>query len=429
MERIPILLMVGVLALGCASRGEPASATPEPVAAKPEPAPAKASGASAEDRPVSAAAARIYKLGEQRYAEGRYPEAVALWGHALLQLSPDASADAVRHKLFARMGHGLLMAHASTGDPQFLADGKEMCELYLAKHEELFGDTEKARAARGDFYELLYEFEWRLENAAEPSADEPSSDTASVAAASMGEVARTAEAAKAPKAAETPAETPAETESTAEIAAADVEIDEGDELYRFIKVRKIEWATLDDPSVQAYHADDRFLGPSLLDYGSEPVQGPRVLVRVAGLPRPLDAEASASTRKVARRLAYEVIRRARPALQQCYEVAMARSPVLDTRVDVSLTVERDGTVKQPLLVAGSLIDAEGDVCLAEALRDVALSAPEHGEALAVSVPLLFFSESEKTAGELIRHADVGSGRGYEHTTGPEPMPPIDEWAR
>lgn len=405
---------VVVLTLGCATKREPATVSPEPSSptATAEPTTPEPDERSRQ-RTVSPTAARIYMLGEERFAEGRYPEAVALWGHALLQLSPDASADTVRHKLLARMGHGLLQAYGATGDPSFLADGKAMCELYLAKHEALFGETEGALAERGDFYELLHEFEWRLEASVEAAASQQPSGAASAAAASMAE-----------KAAEPQAQPEAEAEPTAQtVATAGVELDDGDELQRFIRVRRVQWAKLDDPEVQAYFRDQRFLGPSLLDYGNDWAQEPRVLVRVAGLPRPLDAQADAVRRQTARRLGFAVVDHARPALRRCYELAMTRDPVMAARVDVSLTVDRDGTVDQPLLVGGSLVDAEGDVCLAQALRDVALASTEHGEALAIAVPLLFFFQDAKTDG------DITGARGPGYGSVPDPMPPIDEFDR
>ena len=109
----------------------------------------------------------------------------------MLQLPADPSADEVRHKLLARMAYGLLQANAATGDPSYLHDGQAMCELYLAKHEELFGDTEPARAQRGEIYELLYEFDSRLD-ALDPeqlelelaAADEPEAAVAAVASPS-----------------------------------------------------------------------------------------------------------------------------------------------------------------------------------------------------------------------------------------------------
>ncbi|MCX4247609.1 hypothetical protein [Paraliomyxa miuraensis] len=373
--------------------------------------------------PVSAAASRIYLLGEERYAEARYPEAVALWGHAMLQLPADSSADGVRHKLLARMGHGLLQAFKASDDPAYLRDGKAMCELYLAEHEELFGQTDRALAERGEIYELLYEFEWRLEH----EADAPSDDDATADESSAAVV---AEALTPSPSVAGPPGAASESDDPEPATAPEGELpEEGEgELYRFIRVRRVEWARLDDPRVIAFLRDTRDTGPSLLDAGNDLVQAPRVLVRAGGLPQALQADAGAPTRRAARRVGLEVIESARAELRRCYEVAMTRDPVIVTRVEVQLTVEPDGHVTQPMLVGGSLIDAEGDACMAQALRETRLANAGLSEPLAIAMPVQFFLQEAKYDQELFWRERPEGGRAYDSTAGPEPMPTIDAWA-
>ncbi len=343
-------------------------------------------------------------LGEARYAEGRFAEAVALWGHTMLQLPADPSADTIRHKLLARMGYGLLQANAATGDPSYLADGQAMCELYLARHEELFGNAEDAQAQRGEIYELLYEFDSRLdqlgaEDDLGAAQDEAESDR---------------------------------------VAAADTTVDEDDDVdesieteegeVRLINVRRIAWADPDDPRVRAFLRDKRFTGPSMLDNRNDVMTGPRVLVRAGAVPRALGDGATLAMRKAARTHGLALIETARPALAHCYEVAMAREFVPATRVELELTVEPDGTVSHPQLVDGGLVDAIGDVCAAEALRELKLPEVTLTESLAVWVPIHFFFQDAAMASELSVRGGSGDHTGYEGAAQKFDLPSIDAFA-
>lgn len=340
-------------------------------------------------------------LGEERYAEGRFDEAVALWGHAMLQLPADPSADIVRHKLVARMGYGLLQAHHATGDMSYLVDGQAMCELYVAKHEELFGDTESAKELRGEIYELLYEFDSRLDGQMTMEEDEDE-DATQIAAAD-------------PPTADPPA---------ASSSAPAPELEDGEE-YRLVKVRRIAWADPDDPRVRAFLRDQRFIGPSNLDHGQDEVHPRRVLVRVGALPRPVAAKANARTRATARQAGLAAVEAARPALQRCYEVAMTRDPVIASRVEVTLTVKADGSVAHPRLVDGSVVDAQGDVCTIEALADARIESESLDAAVDVTMPLHFFYQDPTRTAALFRNERPESGRAYEATSGVSGLPPID----
>lgn len=352
-------------------------------------------------------------LGEERYTEGRFDEAVALWGHALLQLPADPSADIVRHKLVARMGYGLLQAHHATGDMSYLVDGQAMCELYVAKHEELFGDTEEAAGQRGEIYELLYEFDSRLDVQVtmeeQSEADEDDKEKA--------EDEDTAEVTVASSAADPP---------TASPGSKAPELEDGEE-YRLVKVRRIDWADPDDPRVRAFLLDERFTGSSLVDYGYDQINAGRVLVRVGALPRPVAAKANTRIRGIARQAGLAAVEAARPALQRCYEVAMTRDPVTTSRVEVTLTVEADGSVTRPRLVDGSVIDAQGDVCTIEALADTQVESASLDAALDVTIPLHFFYQDPTRTAALFPSNRPVSGRAYERTSGVGDLPPIDEF--
>ncbi|MCA9654873.1 MAG: hypothetical protein H6712_06150 [Myxococcales bacterium] len=381
--------------MACASRRGAEPSAPEPAAAVDDPS------ARSEGVAVSAAAARIYMLGEQRYAEGRFDEAVALWGHTMLQLPADPSADEVRHKLLARMAYGLLQANAATGDPSYLHDGQAMCELYLAKHEELFGDTEPARAQRGEIYELLYEFDSRLD------ALDPEQLELELATADEPEAAVAAVASPSPR-----ASSPGATE----------EIDE-DGIVRDVRVRRIAWADEDDPRVRGFLGDMRFTGNSMLDHGFDHVHEERVLVRVGALPRPLDASDDDTARTRARKGGLAVVDAARAELARCYERAVSRDPVVAARISVEVSLRADGTVAQARIVDGTVVDAEGDACVSGVLHATRVASP--GGALRLSMPVHFFFQDATTTAELFRRERPVSGRAYELTSRSSGLPPIE----
>jgi hypothetical protein len=90
-------------------------------------------GRLSEVRPAREAPspARIYTLGEERFAVGRYDDAVALWRHAILELPPTEANDELRHQLVLRLAYGQLMAWARSRDPAYVEDAKLMLELLL----------------------------------------------------------------------------------------------------------------------------------------------------------------------------------------------------------------------------------------------------------------------------------------------------------
>lgn len=386
--------------VGCAGTKESASTPPQAAAEPTEDSTEGSSGLA-----IPPAAARIYMLGETRYAEGRFDEAVALWGHTLLQLPADPAADHLRHKLVARMGFGLLQAHQVTGDTSYLEDGQQMCEVYVAKHEQLFGDGDDARAERGEIYELLYEFDSRLDGMEEEllEGDEMEEESSE----------------------------PAMPPTTVAAAPSRSTSPEDGNDYRLINVRRIAWANPDDPRVRAFARDGRFTGPSKLDTGRENVHESRVLVRVGEVPRPTENASSGTTRKRARQAGLAVVEAARPALERCYEVAMTRDPVLAARVAVTLTVNTDGTIATPRLVDGMVVDAEGDACVAEVLRQTKVDASLVPDTLALSMPIHFFYQDATIAAELLRiEQTVGEGmsEGYTRTGRASGLPPINAFA-
>ncbi|MEX1364933.1 MAG: hypothetical protein AB1Z98_17525 [Nannocystaceae bacterium] len=385
--------LAALLGSGCAGR------VTTPATSSSEPPPAAEDGSErSEGLAISPTAARIYVLGEQRYAEGRFDEAVALWGHTMLQLPADPSADDVRHKLVARMAYGLLQAHAATGDPSYLHDGLSMCELYVAKHEELFGDGEQARAQRGDIYELLYEFDSRLDAPVEPPPSQP---------VTVAKVTTEGLPASEP-------EVDAEPEP--------VVLDDGEQVLRDVLVRRISWADEDDPHVRAFILDDRFNGPSGLDHGRDQVHESRVLVRAGALPQPAGSDAPIDRRAV-RRAGLAVIEAVRPGLQRCYERAVSREPVMAARVSVTLKLRTDGTVAQAHLTDGTVVDTEGDACVAGVLHEARIDSLPGP--LQLSVPIHFFFQDATLTAELFRRERPVSGRAYELTSRTGGLMPIE----
>ena len=148
-------------------------------------------------------------------------------------------------------------------------------------------------------------------------------------------------------------------------------------------------------------------------------------MRAGGLPHPLASDADAPLRRSARQLGLDLIETARPELRRCYEVAMTRDPIMVARVEVQLTVQADGRVSQPRLTDGSLVDAEGDACLAQALRDTALPSHELGQPLALVVPIQFFLQDATYDSELFWRERPNGAKAYGSTAGADPMPAID----
>jgi hypothetical protein len=312
---------------------------------------------------VTPAARRIYWLGERAYASGQYASAVDLWRHALLQLPATRAGDEVRHALILRIAHGQLVAFETEGSKADLIDGHAMLTRYLDRHALLFGDGSGAERERGEVYELLYEFERRLEPAEpEPAETEPAE----------------AELAEAEQA---QADDPAASDGRRHDSAR------GD--VRTVRVRRQPMRS--PAEIRALFSESR-TDPEQGFASTEPevahVHGPRPLVRVK---RAVAREPAPSGRKRARRWGRALARDVRPTWRECYANAVARRPDDHVVVDLDIAADASGRITRVEVVEGSLVDPLGDVCLVESLMG-ASSPIDPGITLALK--LEFFIEGD-----------------------------------
>jgi len=314
-----------------------------------------ASGADRE-RPTPS---RIYSVGEQHFAAERYPEAVELWRHAVLELPQVPQVDDLRHALILRLSYGQLMAWQQTGDMSFLDDSQQMLERYLVRHESLFGESERATSQRDEVYEMLGQVELALHPT--PYVDE--------------------------------LETPSE-EEDADLHAEDTE------LRRTVIVHTRARPSVDDPEIRrklsSLFTDPFFDGLVLTLPSWAIVHGPRALMRAGGVARPTDDEPrSPAARRRARQLGRSVVIAARPTLKGCYEDAYGRDPVSVAKSVVELRINAQGNVADAKIIEGGLVDTLGDLCLLEGLESTQLAATEASEetdTLSIRLPLTFFYE-------------------------------------
>ena len=354
--------LLGLLA-GCAARpgGGHAGAT------------GPASTAASVDTGREATAARIYALAERRYAEGDYPAAVVLMQRALVQLPETAAHDQRRHELLMRIGHTQMRAWLVTGDEAFLLDAQAMLERYAEIHAELFGDGEAAQAERTDVWALLGEVQRRLDEPERMVAEDLAAERTARAQAGVGSGAGSA------------ADEPVD-DHAGEMLTPQIE--------REVVVKKRRLASLDDPRVVARLRSDFSLDEKGLVLtkapGGDALHGPRGLVRAGKPPTHADDEAAQADQRLARALGYQVLRAARPALRRCYEDAVGRDPQLFADSTVELSVLPDGRLGRARIVAGQLVDAEGDVCMVQQLERARLVEDSPPGEVRVRLALRFF---------------------------------------
>ena len=335
--------------------------TPEPTAQ------AKASASQMSEQDRTLATSRLYLLGEQYFDRGDYVDAVAMWRQVFLLIPSGPEGDHLRHQLVARMGYGLLHAHAKSGDPQTLNWGVQMLERYVAKHEALFPDGVEAR---GEIYELIGEMELALERGA---AGDGGIEGGGIVAPDeieqeFVELGRTQQAAD---------------------HAGEVVDESG--LRREVVVKKqSRFATMEDPRVRSYLRSGSPLGDSLLAGGDSPYNPTRPLVR-AGASR-VRSDAGAKDQRLARRQMRELVRHVRPRLEQCYAEALTRAPVLVSKIDLAVTFDEAGNVADTSVADGRVVDAAGNACVVWAVMEARPRLPEEALAAAVTVelPVTFF---------------------------------------
>jgi hypothetical protein len=377
------------------------------------------------------AAQRIYMVAEERYAAGDYAKAVALMRHALLQLPATSDHDALRHELVLRMAHTQLRDHAATGDAAPLHDAQQMLERYAQRHEELFGESKKARAERGDVYELLHLVEQQIEPVTIDLGDEPASPSADATTdldAVAPAVPEPPAAVPEPTSAELVAVAPALDDDAPAITTKRHTDDDGTEVRDLLVHEQRRLASLDDPRVKERLRSDfstGWLGGKLTAPGVTKMREARPLVR--GFSQ-LAGDGNLSQQLLARRAGQSLLREARPDLRECYAAAYARQPIgaLDSAVEAS--VHPDGSISHVRIVEGGLVDGYGDACLIEALQGTVLPPLEDtAEPVRVQVALLFFYEGalyiNELTGEQVHEGGVMLSPRAPRLQG---LPPIEE---
>jgi hypothetical protein len=354
------------------------------------------------------AARRLYTVGEQRYAAGYPEQAVTLWRHAITQLPPTDDYDSLRHQLILRLAYGQLEAYQKLGKLAHLYDARRMLERYLVTHEELFGTGDKAKAERGEVYEILYEVESRMDT---PPVDAGVEDVEDVDAdAPDADALAQAETRPQPKR----KRTQEDAEGTERVVIVD---------------------TKDRPSV-----DDRTLKQKLATWepesglvltapGVQPWIPARAYVRMDGFAKRVDGESGAGAHATARR----VLQSLRPALRACYDGAFARAPADFHLAKVELTVGADGSLEAPRIVGGMVGDPIGDACVLERLGAGKIADGEAVEPMRVAIGLLFFYDgavmfNEGSGGTVRNELDLMAGAMSPRasTEPPRALPPITQ---
>ncbi len=367
---------IGLGAIGCATAPVPAAPTESPVSSAPQ----------------LSLARRLYTAGEHEFAAGRADKAVALWRQAILQLPEDETYDDVRHRLILRRAYGQLVAYEQTHERAYLDDGESMLMRYLEHHAALFGDATDAVKERGDVYEILFEFDTRIESlppvaeptkvaekAAEDPQREPVADLATIGMYDDTRMSRAGGVAysESPVRPGTRQGTPYGTSRPWR---------EGD--VRVVNVDTHQRPSVDDPATRA----------ALRGWASEPVPWltmpmveewipPRPYVRVGGLAKRVEGK---EAKLGGQGLATAVVRNVRPQLRSCYDAAFARVPDAVVQATVEFDVLPDGTIGRPTIVSGGVVDATGDACVLDQLALARVNADSGRAATRVRVPLTFF---------------------------------------
>jgi hypothetical protein len=314
-------------------------------------------------------------MAEESFERGSYEQSVGLFRQAFLVLPSDQVADGMRHVLVARMAEALMAAHEQDGDPQHLVVAEQVLKRYLAKHELIYGVEEGAdRVERMGLEVLLSQVEDKLRP--------PKRKAAPVELADGGEQAT--EGAQATQAV-------VEEEQAIDVHVGE-KLDE-DGVDREVVVRKSPFATMDDPRVQAYFRSDDFLGPSLMGSGPPALlHPPRVLLRYGASWS--EDQVEHDVRNDARADVRAIFVRNRDALLDCYYDAMGRKPLFLARLVVDVTVDEAGVISKLGISKGELIDARGNLCMAQVLAADRIPGVERKEPVTVHFPLTFFFQPQ-----------------------------------
>ncbi len=348
--------------------------------------------APAQQPIISEHSKKLYALGEQRYAEGAYGAAVALWRQVFLQLPSEAAGDELRHKLVARMAHALTRDYLATGSRARLTDAQRLLERYLAKHEELFGDARAAVKQRWELVGALVEIEQALEAHDARVPPRSTLTDATPKAVSARRYAPRASSAREPSR-PPPRSAPAPVERAPVIA--------GEDGVRVVKVGTPEaprhkLGFIDNPTARAFFLSPGVHGASAVGTARRSLTPPRVIVRVGAL-QVRGERLSAATRRDARLRARGAVLTLRPALERCFEQAMGRARRSSAEVTVDFTIQPDGRVARVLISEGVLLDADGDLCLLEAFEQAEADGIGARGRIAARVPLTMLFQGRKSA--------------------------------
>ncbi len=295
---------------------------------------------------------RLYAIGEQRFIANDAAQAVVLWRRAITLLPRDARYDTVRHRLILRLGYGLLIAAAQTKDRAYLHDGAAMLRRYAQRHQELFGDSERALRERREVYELLERTERRA-NPRRTAADDAAHD---------GRRRGAYEGAP-----------------------------------RVIRVRKRRFGrtSVHDLKIMALLRSpftDPEAGLVLTKPTLQPLTPARGLVRIAGWTRIQAGSRTAKASRAVHKVASAAVRSVRSGLRQCFDFAFARQPRDVVRTSVRFTIDGRGRTRDPQIVGADVIDADGTRCV---LTRMVTARPGEwvGRTTRVTVPIVFFRDS------------------------------------
>lgn len=318
-------------------------------------------------------ARELYRLAEARYADNDPVGAVGLLEQSLTAMGPDVDP-ALRHQLEARLTFLQLTSWATTGDLGFVLSARQRLFTRLSTFVETAQSLspEQAEAMRGELFEQLGDVEAQLTEALGPEDDSvQTSDAQFAVLAAASEVSGQRGAAK---------QTEDDTTPTAKPSRGRRDEDGGE--IRDVVVKTDRQRRLEDPEVQQrIRSNFSRPGPDATRPKLALVHGDRGLVRV------LKASDGAGRGAVTR--ARRLIRDHRGALTDCYESALARSPVWGLRLQLNVTSEQ-GRITDARVTDGALVDIAGDACLTDAL--VGHPAPELPDG-ATTLKLVFFVES------------------------------------
>ncbi len=105
--------------------------------------------------------------------------------------------------------------------------------------------------------------------------------------------------------------------------------------------------------------------------------------------------AASKDERLARAQVRQLVRVARPKLEQCYAEALARAPVLVSKVELGVTVGTDGAIADATFASGKVVDAVGNACVLWAVMEAKPPLPDERLATNVTLdlPVTFFIQN------------------------------------